>query len=140
MTEITVKIRWPFLILAILLGPALANTVLIMASVIFLPLMPLAFLFGVFSLPLGYLSYLILAGPLMIAAQVFGFRHPLFHAAIGYGAVCLIPPAHAAGLPFIAGPDIVEFGQWFGPAWCFAAAAFYPFLGDEFAEPDEVYP
>ena len=139
MTENTVKNRWPFLILAILSGPALANTILLLASVIFFPVMPLAILLAVFSLLLGYLSYLVLGGPLMLLAHWFGFHNPIFHAAIGYGAVCLIPMAHNAGLPFIAAPNLVELGQWFGPAWCAAAAAFYPFLGDEFAENDEVF-
>ncbi len=137
MTEITVKIRWPQLILALLLGPGLASTVLLMASIVIPPAALIAALFIYGSLALGYVSYLILYGPLMIIAQKFGFDHPIFHALLGLCAVWMIPPAHAAGIPYIAGPDMVELGQWFGPAWCAAAAATYTFLCREFSPDPE---
>lgn len=133
MTEITVKLRWPQLILAILLGPALASPFLLMATLIFPPIAFFGILIVLSGLMLGYMSYLILAGPLMILAQKFGFTDPLIHAGIGLGAVWLIPAADTMGIPLIATPDVVGFGQLFGPAWCAVAAAFYPFLCCKFS-------
>ena len=138
MTEITVNIRWTQLIIAIFLGPGIATTLLIVACMLFPPALFIAILFAAGSLCFGYVSYLILAGPLMILAQLFGFAHPLLHGLIGYGAVMLIPAAHAVGLPIMAEPDMVEMGQWFGPVWCALAAATYGFLCKEFEPLEEV--
>ena len=132
MTGITVKIDWPLLVLAILIGPTVATTLGVLLSLVFPPALPVAMLVGIFSLCLGFLSYLILAGPLMILAQWLGGDHPLIHAGIGYGAVWLIPSAHALGVPGIAAPELVEPGQWFAPFWCATAACSYTFLRREF--------
>jgi len=89
------------------------------------PFVFIALLVALFSLVFGYVSYLMLAGPMMALAHMLGLDHPIFHAAIGYGAVNLIPAANAFGLPFIATPDTVEMGLWFGPLWCACNVFFY---------------
>ena len=63
MTELTVTVRWPHLIMAIFLGPAFVSIGLIAISL-------------------------------------------------------LIPAAYAAGVPYIAEPEMTEFGHRFAPAWC----------------------
>lgn len=138
MTEITAKIDWPILCLALLSGPAIANTVLILPTVIFPPALLVGLIIGLVSICLGYLTYLILGVPLMGLAQLLGLNHPVFHGLIGYGAAWLMPLAEAAGLPLNADPAAMANAQWAAPLWCMGAAIFYDILRRECGPLDEV--
>ena len=125
MTEIPENIDWTCYLIALLIAPLATVALLLLPCFVFPPFAFIAIPVAIFSLTPGYVSYLMLAGPMMVLAQMLGLDHPIFHAAIGYGAVSLVPAANALGLPFIAAPDTVEMGLWFGPLWCACCAFSY---------------
>ena len=136
MTEITAKIDWPKLILAIAIAPFIGNAAVLILTIFYPPALFFGLIVGVASLMLGCLSYLILGGPLMVAAHALGINQPLLHGMIGYGAVWLLPFANAAGVPYIAPPEAVTSGQWFAPLWCATAAYLYNVLCRDFDLPE----
>lgn len=112
-------------IIAALSAPFLVSSLLFLLSIVLGPLAIFVGIAMICALIEATVPYLILAAPLMGAAHLLGWHHPVWHVALGFVAVGLHFPADMLGLPGIAPTAELYPLSYLFPLWCGASALFY---------------